>query len=1406
MPADKPGTKTQARNKVVVTDNTSSTHPVPPIFSSSSTPAFTHITTSTDVRFYIKRLKNNLKWKTEPSPIKAPHLVILFLQLITRIDLVDDQVYTNFTPEHILTNCKTNGKYLFRLQTQIQGDAHDQLTASDLLFVFCDIAEKMGVLDQIRSQFPAIEIIVSHRLQAEVMFDPFLEQRLRSDFPPNEIKRVAEEILRLYNQNLTKEEKTISDTPTSTSDSSQYSKTSHLDEDNKKSTLTTNDTVSSATVPQELDRLLVKKRKTQEIESSTGSYNEAIRLRRVACLMISDIFGIPFIELINDSNLQRSIHQSSLDFLTTQDLILLTNGSPGARVDFVKKLYFRLINNPQVYNTIAEVGVKHAEKHPNQADEILQQINNTAYAGPDRIPAEILNLAHSGEIQALTSVIQSNSHYNQIFAQTEQSLASQTTSQLISLPYQGHPASNKFKHNIQKQLQSVPPHHQELIFIKAQMLAKALENQNLSAQAAIKILDQNPKVIRLILGPDAPTDHEFILTVGNYLTDLAKLKTDSAQPLDMQTATQKFLAATKESQQKLNALSQKLTPITQISGIGSFYSQQLAEHLDTTLPQDIIHRQLVFDRIQELAIVFNLHHLNPDQVVTLMRQDYRIRIAIFGQNVPLDPEFLNLFKKRLQEAYLENIDRYGAIASPQLKFQNTEDLIAAINEATQTIEIFEKQRSKSSLIPKTATLQDLQEAYWEQEKNKLQQWQLTAQAEYNYRVWMALDTAIKIQVLMQIYEVQRLQAINLMLQLQKANQAPPEFDQRILFQDPSLATPTTTTILKTAQNDQAIDSLQHQLFQTQEIENLNWRQRIKNKIFGKKYQIKKQLNKLKSILKPKNFKKFLSLKNITAAIKGLNPTTLALTVGKMLLSQQGRIILKKTTKKVVIAITVIPAALTLLAIALAKMLLEGAKAWTMTQVSAANSYFVGKFNWLGKQFIEKPINFAGNILDKGGSILKDGFNGIKGLFTKSSMSAETQAMLQNSATSTGMSAIQAAASAATSTASISVVATLAATYGFTQLNRFAIQQAFLLNFDINPDIVNVSPFDEEYSPYIEVNKLAAPESIDNNTKETITYILRFSPKDDYEIKPVIDQTTDEFAYIGGDPLNLPDQTDVVREQIKQALEDPNTGELRAITSADPLEISYQVEMEGIDVLVSNTFTMNFEVINATQSAYPTADPNQATTPATPSSVITDKIIASASVRIGDPEIGCFVFGDPHEVVYEPKNIISTPWTNEEKLRLQKVFAKKAGTSPKFVELLCSKGDLTIYRSHREGNAGGRATTKGVVLYDLAFRYDTLLGYTTIHEFGHFIDYRNSGLSQKFQSDLNWIKGISNCYTYPMPKFCKISEAFAESITLNAYYKNYHFKNRGSKTYPEWPEEYPDVYNWVKTNIYGGIEF
>lgn len=330
-----------------------------------------------------------------------------------------------------------------------------------------------------------------------------------------------------------------------------------------------------------------------------------------------------------------------------------------------------------------------------------------------------------------------------------------------------------------------------------------------------------------------------------------------------------------------------------------------------------------------------------------------------------------------------------------------------------------------------------------------------------------------------------------------------------------------------------------------------------------------------------------------------------------------------------------------------------------------------------------------------------------------------------------------------------------------------------------PDANNQFVGTEEFSRFVDIRKTASPTAINNDEQRTIAYTITITPKSGYTITPT--DIRDEFSYLGGDPLTLPNQT----QTILNVEDGPKIGQ----SFSEPIRFSYEVPMSGVDVLVTNRFTLAF---TASKEGENTEQ---------------DELTRSASVRIGNPKVGCFEFGEAGYLFPGDGAVRSITWQPDEQEKILRAFARRAGTNADFVSLLCNRStNITVYRLPGR-NYGGWAPgspnaphARGDVIgiYDLGIGgTDSNTEYTLIHEMGHILDYRNGNLRSQF----NQSKTTSSCFTYPYG--CSEAEAFAEGLVLYVVYTDKVF-SRNNSTY-NFKGQWPTEFNWFKENVFGGFE-
>lgn len=310
-----------------------------------------------------------------------------------------------------------------------------------------------------------------------------------------------------------------------------------------------------------------------------------------------------------------------------------------------------------------------------------------------------------------------------------------------------------------------------------------------------------------------------------------------------------------------------------------------------------------------------------------------------------------------------------------------------------------------------------------------------------------------------------------------------------------------------------------------------------------------------------------------------------------------------------------------------------------------------------------------------------------------------------------------------------------------------------------PELLSYSQ--DTSAKYVQVQKTASPSELDNGETADVTYTITITPSAGYSI--TVSEVTDEITTIGGSGSDY----EVDLAQITSQLP-ANT----VITS--PTTITYTLPgVTGTDISINNDFQLTFF----------TEDSGE---------IKTDTARDTANVTIGDPELGCFVFGESGVEVRAGSTVYSTEWSAADRAKVVNAYGEILDSSG-FMNRACRGGNITFYRISGSNYGGWALSANSIGIYDLGVTSQNSANYTVIHELGHLIDYRNPGLRTSFQA----IWGGS-CFTYPYD--CYAGEPFAEAVALYSIYSYYNFRRLGG-TY-NFPVLHPTEYNWVGANIYG----
>lgn len=380
----------------------------------------------------------------------------------------------------------------------------------------------------------------------------------------------------------------------------------------------------------------------------------------------------------------------------------------------------------------------------------------------------------------------------------------------------------------------------------------------------------------------------------------------------------------------------------------------------------------------------------------------------------------------------------------------------------------------------------------------------------------------------------------------------------------------------------------------------------------------------------------------------------------------------------------------------------------------------------------------------------------------------TSAELLETVTAPHSSAAATAQLASWSTATALVVPAVGGTIAITAIFLAFMPDASTRNVGFQPG---------EFSQYLDITKTAVPSAFGNDETRDVEYTVVFTPKKGAEI--TVTSLTDEITALP------PGQPYTYNFTAEQALQEMNAVLIdKPFTT--PQTFKYTVTgVSGTDVLLTNTIKAGFTARLEDEE-------------------VNETLSASASVRIGNPKLGCFEFG-PAGYTFPSPSPVSKEWPEEYKQKVIRAFLNRAGQNATYVNLLCAKGNITLYylglSVEKFGGWAPSALSGNVLgLYDHGLMFqDASTEYTLLHELAHIVDYRNPGLRSSYLGS----RTTANCYTYPYPERCNESEAFAEGMVLYVIYKTYTFGDRGLVNFKS---DHPVDYNWYRNNIFGGQEF
>jgi hypothetical protein len=360
---------------------------------------------------------------------------------------------------------------------------------------------------------------------------------------------------------------------------------------------------------------------------------------------------------------------------------------------------------------------------------------------------------------------------------------------------------------------------------------------------------------------------------------------------------------------------------------------------------------------------------------------------------------------------------------------------------------------------------------------------------------------------------------------------------------------------------------------------------------------------------------------------------------------------------------------------------------------------------------------------------------------------------------------------------------------FSVLGAVVVPMAIMHTIDSGRFVISTQVDDvEETSQFLEITKEVTPSVMDNGQVADLQYTISLRAKGSYTVTPDVGSAKDEFTITTGTVnVDMPDQTTTVQSQ------------LAGITiGAEPVIITYTISgVSGEDAMINNLFSLNFTANGGDLSA-PKSESFQ----------------ARASVIIGTPELGCFIFADEtgpsnrdvtgynrikaQSAAAEGTPIVMQNWTEEESNEVLRAFANRMGGYDSFVSSLCTGTPISVYRVTGRSWGGWALSGNSIALYDAAFSRFSALEYTLAHELGHIYDYRNSGIEREFVQAAG-----SQCpVTYPLDN-CPAGEPFAESIALFIVWETASFGERNGQTIGKFnfPVQLPTHYEFVRDRIF-----
>lgn len=339
-----------------------------------------------------------------------------------------------------------------------------------------------------------------------------------------------------------------------------------------------------------------------------------------------------------------------------------------------------------------------------------------------------------------------------------------------------------------------------------------------------------------------------------------------------------------------------------------------------------------------------------------------------------------------------------------------------------------------------------------------------------------------------------------------------------------------------------------------------------------------------------------------------------------------------------------------------------------------------------------------------------------------------------------------------------------------------IMGAFLV-----PMPFTISKQERTVSRYAIVNKTATPDEIENNTEEDITYEIEIAARTGYSLE--LKRISDEFTVLGGE-ATISGESPV------------SVASFESTRITTPQSVTYTIPISGEDALVINTVTFVVDVYDSSGKIV----------------LQGESVTTLGLLIIGDPPIGCFEFApggipsEPYSENGQQRQNISKNWEKSDIIKFLQAFIRRVGTNESYLELLCTEGDIIVYKwdPHPNRNYFAWVIDKNTIGFYQGFFNSPVewMEYTLVHESGHIIDGRNPGLKNEY------LQIATSCLTYPFPEECssRPSEYFAEGLVDYVVYQTLFFNFDSWTGMFPFKTNYPAEYNWMRDNIFGGIEY